>query len=156
MAGQIGETCTHFPHNRRDEVHESSIAYSAEGSRQIEILFRELEAVGVMLLIVDGRLAFDAPAGVMKGELLTRVRKSRDSLLAALQGEQAATPEPLGASCPYCRSELLEDVEPGWRCYECKQLAWVWTVGGSIVRADCERMNLQWPASHSDSTNSRD
>ena len=49
-----------------------------------------------------------------------------------------------GASCPYCRSELLEDVELGWRCCNCKRLAWVWTAGGSIVRADCERMALEW------------
>ena len=107
-------------------------------------LLSELKAVGVTLFIEDGRLAFDAPADVMTPELLARVRAERDGLLAALQGEKPAGNEPSGVSCPFCRGELLEDVELGWRCCNCKRLAWVWTAGGSIVRADCERMALEW------------
>lgn len=109
-----------------------------------ETLMRELQAVGVALFIEDGRLAFDAPGGALTDELLARVRAERDGLLAILAGEQAATPEPSGVSCPFCRGESLKDAEHGWRCQKCKRLAWVWTAGGSIVRADCERLNLQW------------
>ena len=84
----------------------------------------------------------------MTDELLARVRGCRDGLIALLNGVvvPAADPveSPSGASCPFCQSELLEDVECGWRCCNCKRLAWVWTAGGGIVRADCERMNLEW------------
>ena len=110
----------------------------------VETLFSELQTAGVSLFIEDGRLAFDAPDGSMTDELLARVRDEREGLLATLQGKKAATPERSGASCPNCRSGLLEDVELGWRCCHCKRLAWVWLPGGSIVRADCERMNLEW------------
>jgi hypothetical protein len=67
-----------------------------------------------------------------------------DGLLAALQGEQVDSPKPSGVSCPYCRGESLEDVELGWRCCNCKRLGWIWLPGGSIVRADCEHMDLEW------------
>ena len=135
---------THNPQNCQDDARNGNSAYSADGSRQIQILFRDLQTAGVSLFIEDGRLGFDAPDGSMTDELLARVRGCRDGLLALLLADQAATPEPSGASCPFCRSELLEDAERGWRCSHCKRLAWVWTAGGSIVRADCERMNLQW------------
>ena len=110
----------------------------------VEILFSELQSAGVRLFVEDGRLAFDAPSGALTDELLARVRAERDGLLAILAGEQLATPEPSGVFCPFCRSELLEDAERGWRCQKCKRLAWVWTAGGSIVRADVERMALLW------------
>jgi hypothetical protein len=118
--------------------------YCVQGLGAIENLFDDLRAAGVELSIDrDGRLAFDAPADVMTPELLARVRAERDGLMALILGGRfAATSEPSGVSCPFCRSELLEDVEPGWRCMDCKRLAWVWLPGGSIVRVDCERMNL--------------
>ena len=106
----------------------------------VETLFSELKAAGVSLFIEDGRLAFDAPADVMTPELLARVRADRDGLLALLTDPASSS----GVSCPFCRGENLEDVELGWRCCYCKRLAWVWLLSGSIVRADCERMNLQW------------
>lgn len=110
----------------------------------VETLLQELQTVGVTLFIEDGRLAFDAPDGAMTPELLARVRCCRDGVIALLTGDQAAAPEPSGVSCQFCRGESLEDVEQGWRCCMCKRLAWVWLPGGSIVRADCERMNLSW------------
>ena len=110
----------------------------------VETLLRELKAIGVNLFIEDGRLGFDAPSGSMTGELLDRVRGEREGLLALLQGDQRTMAEPSGAICPYCRSELLEDVELGWRCCKCKRLAWIWLPGGSIVRADCQHMDLEW------------
>ena len=144
MFFQTTENLTHNPQNCPDDARNGNSAYSADGSRQIQILFRDLQTAGVALFIEDGRLAFDAPDGVMTPELLARVRAERDGLLALLAGEQAATPEPSGVSCPFCRSDLLEDAERGWRCCHCKRLAWVWLPGGSIVRADCERMALLW------------
>ncbi len=154
MENETAGKCPQNTHNGPDDGLKVNSEDCEEGSRRIEILFSELQAVGVTLFIEDGRLAFDAPDGAMTDELLARVRAERDGLLALLTGEQAAAPEPSGVSCPFCRSERLEDVEPGWRCSECKRLAWVWTAGGSIVRADCERMNLKWPTCQSDSTNS--
>ena len=50
-----------------------------------ETLIRELQAVGVRLFIQDGRLAFDAPDGVMTNELLARLRDDRDAVLAAME-----------------------------------------------------------------------
>ena len=144
MFFQTTENLTHNPHNCPNTARNGNSAYSADGSWQIEILFSELQAVGVSLFIEDGRLAFDAPGDAMTDELLARVRAERDGLLAALLGEQAATPEPSGVSCPFCRGESFEDAELGWRCQNCKRLAWIWTAGGSIVRADCERMALLW------------
>ena len=132
----------HNTHNSPDDAQKGNSVDSVQGFGGIENLFSDLKLVGVNLFIDDGRLAFDAPDGVMTESLLARVRICRDGLLALLQHEQPTTPEPSGASCPYCRSELLEDVEPGWRCCDCKRLAWVWIAGGSIVRADCERLNL--------------
>ncbi len=108
----------------------------------IETLFRELQAVGVNLFVEDGRLAFDAPGDAMTPELLARVRAERDGLIELLTGGQASAPEPSGVSCPFCQSECLDDVEHGWRCCNCKRLAWVWTVGGSIVRVDFEKIEL--------------
>ena len=144
MFFQTTENLTQNSHDCPNAARSGNPADSADGFRGIENLFSDLRAVGVNLFIDDGRLAFDAPGGSMTDELLARVRGCRDGLLALLKGEQPTAPESSGASCPYCRSELLEDVEPGWRCCDCKRLAWVWTAGGSIVRADCERMSLEW------------
>ena len=144
MQNETDRKPAHNTHNCPDDAQNGNSVDSVQGSKRIEMLFQELQTVGVALFIEDGRLGFDAPDGSMTDELLARVRGCRDGLIALLLADQAATPEPSGASCPYCRSELLEDVEPGWRCCNCKRLAWVWLPGGSIVRVDCERMNLQW------------
>ena len=132
------------PHNSLNDAKNRDSVDSVHGLGGIEILFSELQSVGVSLFIEDGRLAFDAPADVMTTELMDRVRSCRDGLIALLQGKQTTIPEPSGAICPYCRGESLEDVELGWRCCNCKRLGWIWLPGGSIVRADCERMDLEW------------
>ncbi len=144
MKNQTAGKCPHNPHNKREDAQELNSAYSADGSRRIQKLFSDLHLAGVNLFIEDGRLAFDAPDGAMTDELLARVRSCRDGLIELLQIKQPTAPEPSGVSCPFCRSELLEDAERGWRCCHCKRLAWVWTAGGSIVRVDCERMPLEW------------
>ena len=130
------------PHNSLNDAQNGDSVDSVHGLGGIEILFSELQTVGVSLFIEDGRLAFDAPRDAMTPELWARVRAERDGLLAALLGEKPAGNEPSGVSCPFCRGELLEDVELGWRCCNCKRLAWVWLPGGSIVRADFENTNL--------------
>ena len=145
MENETARKCPQNTHNGPDDGLKVNSEDCEESSRRIETLFSELQAVGVALFVENGRLGFDAPDGTMTPELLARVRAERDGLLALLQGEQPTTPEPLGVSCPFCRSELLEDVERGWRCCHCKRLAWVWTAGGSIVRADVELMALLWP-----------
>ena len=144
MLNDNDEKPAHNTHNSPDDYQNGCSVDSVQGSKRIQILFLALKAAGVELIIDDGRLAFESPGGVMSPELLTRVRAERDGLLAALQGEQVDSPKPSGVSCPYCRSELLADVELGWRCCKCKRLAWIWLPGGSIVRADCKRMDLEW------------
>ena len=49
-----------------------------------------------------------------------------------------------GVNCPFCSSNQFEDAGSGWRCSNCKRLAWIWTVDGGIVRADFEGVNLSW------------
>ena len=142
MENETARKCPQNTHNGPDDGLKVNSEDCEEGSRRIEILFSELQAVGVTLFIEDSRLAFDAPNGSMTDELLARVRAERDGLMAMLADPGVG---PSGVSCPFCRSELLEDVELGWRCCHCKRLAWVWTAGGGIVRADCERMALEWP-----------
>jgi hypothetical protein len=144
MLNDTDEKPAHNTHNCPDDYQNGCSVDSVQGSKGIQILFLALKAAGVELIIDDGRLAFESPGGVMSPELLTRVRAERDGLLAALQGEQVDSPKPSGVSCPYCRGESLEDVELGWRCCNCKRLGWIWLPGGSIVRADCEHMDLEW------------
>ena len=142
MENETAGKCPQNTHNGPDDGLKVNSEDCEEGSRRIEILFSEMQAVGVALFIEDGRLAFDAPDGAMTPELLARVRAERDGLRALLVDPGVS---PSGVSCPFCRSELLEDAELGWRCCKCKRLAWVWLPGGGVVRADCERMALQWP-----------
>ena len=113
-------------------------------------LLAELRARGVVLWIdTDGRLAYDAPAGVIVDELLCRMRAERDALLAALASEPTG-PEYLapmpGVICPWCSSDkhLLEHAE-GLRCDQCGRDAFRFE-GGSIVRADyVELIEVDWP-----------
>lgn len=135
-------TCAHNPQIKPSSNRESHSAYCAECLSQIETLNRDLLEAGVILFIEEGRLAFDAPRGAMTVALLDRVRCNRDRLFELLQGLPIALPQLSGVSCPFCRSELLEDVEQGWLCSSCNRLAWVWTFGGSIVRVDFEKIDL--------------
>ena len=56
--------------------------------------------------------------------------------------QEVIEPMPRGASCPYCSSRDLIDDPKGCRCERCGAMAWV-IVGGSIVRADCEKIDLE-------------
>jgi hypothetical protein len=106
----------------------------------IETLFKELKSVGIDLFIEDDQLVFDAPMGSMTPELLARMHDCRVGLIDMLQ--RPKTPGALGANCPYCMELFFEDVNQGWRCCNCKRLAWIWLPCGSIVRADFESMDL--------------
>ena len=115
------------------------------------LLLRELQAVGVTLFIQDGRLAFDAPAGVMTDERLARLRADRDAVLAALQSiEQPVGPVPdsdeipLGFNCPFCQCRRFDDEPRGMRCRDCSRLAWLFLADGSVVRVDYEKTDLRF------------
>lgn len=58
--------------------------YFEDDSRRVETLMAELSGLGVVLRIDGDRLAFDAPAGVLVGDLLARVRADRAGLVAML------------------------------------------------------------------------
>ncbi len=134
-------------------------------------LIRELRALGVLLSIdARGRLAFDAPEGVIGEEMIALIRNHRDELLATIESleERAAilehdagmdrsdaesaawedvvneAPEPMppGVICPWCNGSRLVDALEGLRCWNCGQLAWV-SVAGSTVRADCLKSDLR-------------
>ncbi len=59
-----------------------------------DTLLKELQLFGVLLFIDDGRLAFDAPDGVMTADRLARLRADRDGLLALLRSD-GKTVEPV-------------------------------------------------------------
>ncbi|MDZ4849995.1 MAG: DUF4326 domain-containing protein, partial [Pirellulaceae bacterium] len=56
------------------------------GSEHVRLLVVELRALGVVLSVDgDGRLIFDAPAGVMTDERLAQLRSDRDAVLALVE-----------------------------------------------------------------------
>lgn len=113
-------------------------------------LLAELRALGVVLSIgAGGRLAYDAPVGVIGDDLLGRMRAERDGLLAALASEhigpEYVAPMP-GVICPWCRSgERLLEYSKGLQCDRCDRVAFRFE-GDSIVRADwVELIEVDWP-----------
>ncbi|MGN6546504.1 MAG: hypothetical protein ACTHK7_15725 [Aureliella sp.] len=118
----------------------------------------------MQLSIADGRLAYDAPAGVLTSRLLQSMRDHRDALLQLLEPsrpalteervepKQAGLPKPPqppaeparptalppmnGVLCPWCRSKhhLFEKAD-GIDCGNCGRQAWRFE-GESIVRCD--------------------
>jgi hypothetical protein len=121
-----------------------SLVNCVQGSTQTGNLLGELRALGVVLAIdADGRLAYDAPTGVMGGDLLEHVREHRDELLLAMALEHTDPPAPKflpsvpGVICPWCRSgERLLDYSRGIQCIGCDRVAFRCD-GDSILRADC-------------------
>jgi hypothetical protein len=101
-----------------------------------EKLMAELRRVGVILMAKEDRLVFDAPAGVMKPDVLAIIKSHKFELLALLQQPSDATRDPrpattsasslsseptlsekwfqLGASAPR-RESFAEDPETGCR-----------------------------------------
>ena len=57
---------------------------------RLRLLARIREA-GVTLEVVDGRLAFDAPAGVLTPERLAKLREHKDALIAELRSPSASS-----------------------------------------------------------------
>ncbi len=109
-------------------------------------LLAELRALGVVLSIDDGRLAYDGPADVLTDDLLARMRDERDGLLAAL----TASPEYLAPMpavfCPWCQAgDFLLEHPQGLRCDQCGRNAWR-LKGDAIERADwVELREVEWP-----------
>ncbi len=126
-------------------------------------IFAELCSLNVVLSIDDeGRLAFDAPADVMIGERLDRVRSFRNELFAIVERmEERAAIREFDAglpreeaerlarleltqcrativqlstvACAHCRGCSLVDDPRGSRCATCGRLAWIYQ-GTSHVR----------------------
>ncbi len=70
--------------------------YSVDDLRAVKSLFGRLVGLGVVLTMTpEGRLAFDAPAGVLGGDLLDAMRAHRDELLNLVEQfeERAAVRE---------------------------------------------------------------
>lgn len=134
------------------------------------VILKELLSLNTVLSInTDGRLAYEAPSGVMTADRLASVRTHRDELLALVErieertaimqfdgglpkeeAERLAKQEAFQASnerpptfCPYCGgcSTTIDDSN-GCRCSSCTRLAWL-NDGASIVRADVSQMNLR-------------
>lgn len=60
--------------------------YFVDNRRAVKSLFRRLVRLGVVLSMApDGRLAFDAPDGVLGDNLLDSMRVHRDELLALIE-----------------------------------------------------------------------
>ncbi len=106
-----------------------------------DLLIGEFRALGVEFSIDDrGRLAFDAPEGVMTDARIERIRAHRDQLVSFLQNaKQIDTPElmPERCGCPWCGNRALDDDRNGLYCHPCQRLAWV-RVGSSFIRGDLE------------------
>lgn len=113
-----------------------------------DALVAELSGLGVVLRIEGDRLAFDAPAGVMVGDLLARVRADRAGLVAMLSRADdppaVARPTPddpvpidraPSIRCP-CGGIDLADDPGGLRCRSCRSMAWVATAEGGLARRD--------------------
>ncbi len=116
--------------------------YFEDDSRRVETLMAELSGLGVVLRIDGDRLAFDAPAGVMVGDLLARVRADRAGLIRILSRADdppAVDPAPSDRApsirCP-CGGIDLADDPGGLRCRSCRSMAWVATAGGGLARRD--------------------
>lgn len=98
------------------------------------------------------------PPTAMKGiakdmELIEeRLESSEETGIAGIPSSAITTVLPVvlqliivdGVNCPFCSSNHFEDESSGWRCSNCKRLAWIWRVDGGIVRADFESVNLSW------------
>ncbi len=110
----------------------------------------ELLTLGVTLSIDgDGRLAYDAPAGVIDDDLLSRMRAERHGLLAAITertGPEYLAPIP-GVICPWCRlGEQLLEYAKGLHCDRCDRVVFRFE-GDSIIRVDwVDLIEFDWPA----------
>lgn len=131
-------------------------------------IFKDLLSLGTVFYVnEDGRLAYEAPHGVMTAERIACLRNHREELLPLVgkMGERAAVMEVDGGLtreeathlareevleavskhlvtlCPYCSCDRIIDEPNGCRCIACNRLAWVLD-GLSIVRVDVRHMNL--------------
>jgi hypothetical protein len=81
-ASNVPQYSQNFPEPAR----KPSSVNIVHGSERVRLLIAELRALGVRLSIDgDGRLAYDAPAGVMTAERLARLRADRDAVIALVE-----------------------------------------------------------------------
>jgi hypothetical protein len=136
------QNLTQNPQNPSGSGAGGGFEYFEDGSRRVETLMAELSGLGVVLRIDGDRLAFDAPEGVLVGDLLARVRADRAGLVAMLSravDPPAADPAPSDRApsirCP-CGGFDLADDPGGLRCRSCRSIAWAATADGGLVRRD--------------------
>lgn len=140
------------PHNSQnypESTRKVDSVNCVHGSERSRLLIAEFKAAGIVLSIDAGRLAFDAPAGMMTHERLARLRADREAVVAALQENEKpleSVPEsdemPVGVHCPFCNCRRIQDDPRGMRCRSCSGLAWLFLANGSVVRADYEKTDL--------------
>ena len=120
--------------------------YSESQSRQFRMLYSDLSEAGINLFLKDGKLAYESPAGAMTDQLLRRLRSFRNRFVAVLQSKKPpeVEPSPAGVICCFCNGRTFEEHSKGWVCRTCNRCAWIWTSGGSLVRADFEHVSLAW------------
>lgn len=105
-------------------------ADSAHSVEQVEKLISKLEDLDVTLSIEDGKIAYDAPEGVLKGELLQLLEAARSMIRDALlkrdtvgEDHVDGCPTPPDAFlCRSCGAELPDDLERDSRCDRCNQV----------------------------------
>ena len=76
---------THNTHNSTLPSQFGNSVYCVDDSERVKKLLAELRALGVVLSIDGGRLAFDAPGDAMTDERLARLRPDRELVLAAME-----------------------------------------------------------------------
>lgn len=91
-------------------------------------LLAELATAGVDVWADEGRLFWEAPAGVVTDEIFARLRDQRAELLAAVQAKAVETPAskrpfPLLGRCPYHidPADWRDEPAAGLVCTTCKR-----------------------------------
>ena len=130
-----------------------------QGSVQVEKLFCELRELGVNLSIDrDGKLSYDAPAGVMTDRRLAQLRGQRDELLAFLEqiAERAAimqhdgglssgdalravTDEPIGGGVTVQAEPVYLPESPGFSCPWCRSMLHLMEMPDGLQCGNCNR-----------------
>ena len=93
---QLEHPGTLFRHKRglsasRGDLYRESVPTVPTVPTALADLLERLEALDVVLRVEDGRLRYDAPAGVMTPELLDALRSHKPALIEMFAGEAGPT-----------------------------------------------------------------